>query len=55
MFDRFEYTRVLNISRLWICQGSEYATGSKYARLLNILGLKNMPGLRRVLNVPEYT
>ena len=30
-----EYTRVLNMSGLWIYQGHEYASGSEYARVLN--------------------
>ena len=38
---------------MWI-QGSEYTSGSEYARVLNILGLKIFLGSEytRVLNMP---
>ena len=32
----FEYSSALNIPGLWICQGSEYASGSEYVRVLDI-------------------
>ena len=32
----------------WICQGFEYGSGSKYEKVLNVLGLD------RLLNKPEY-
>ena len=49
-----EWARVLNIPRFWIrfwfwiCQGSEYASGSEFA------GVLNMSRLHRVLNMPKY-
>ena len=32
----FEYPSALNIAGLSICQGSEYASGSDYVRILDI-------------------
>ena len=43
-----EYVAVLNIAGVWICQDTEYASGSEYVRVLDI------PGLHSVLNMPEY-
>ena len=37
-FSDFEYSSALNIPGLWICQGSEYASGSEYVRVLDIPG-----------------
>ena len=34
----FWYARVLNIPAFWICQSSEYKTGSEYNSILNIPG-----------------
>ena len=44
----FEQTKVLNKPVFWIYQGSEYASSSQFARVLN------MSVLHRVLNMPEY-
>ena len=32
----FEYPSALNIPGLWICEGSEYAWGSEYVRVLDM-------------------
>ena len=32
----FEYPSALNIAGLWISQGSEYASGSEYVKVLDI-------------------
>ena len=45
---------VLNKPGLWICQGSEYASGSEYVKGSGYTTVLNMPGLHRVLNMPEY-
>ena len=55
----FEYARVLNIWGLWIFQVCEYARVLNMLLILNIIGSENttvlnMPGLYRVLNMPEY-
>ena len=42
-----ENTGIRNIPKLWIGQGSEYASGSGCDTVLNT------PGLRKVLNMPE--
>ena len=33
----FRYPSALNIPGLWMCQGSEYACGSEYVRVLDLL------------------
>ena len=43
-----ECTSALNTPGFWIYHDSEYASGFKYAKVLN------MPGLHRALNMPEY-
>ena len=44
MCQSFEYTRVLNIPGFWIHQGSEYASGSEYSRVLNMPLVLIIPG-----------
>ena len=52
----FEQTRVLNKSGLWIYQGSEYSSGSEFARVLNTRLVLNLPGfwIVRVMQSFEY-
>ena len=60
-FGGFKYVRVLNIccvfSLIW--QGSQYASGCNYERVLNIPGFRasrflRMEALHKVSNMPEY-
>ena len=43
-----EYFGILKMSGFWIYQGSEYASGSEFASVLN------MSGLHKALNVPDH-
>ena len=45
---RSEFTKVMNITRFWICFWLWTCQSSGYTTALN------MPGLHRVLNIPEY-
>ena len=51
----FEYPRVLNIPEFWIYQGSEYALGSKYAKVLNRQGFEYAKvNVKQGCDMPEY-
>ena len=59
----FEQTRVLNNPGFWIYQGSEYAPGYEFARVLNTRLVVNLPGFWICqdytgfwicLNMPDY-